>query len=149
MLPSHMRNRTLAELEGHDIPEPKEHSYLIDTIYRLRRVPLHEFTAEDLRIMIGQSISLQYLVPLAIERLQRHSLTHGDYFPGDLLAATLRADHKFWRDNPQCRKQLHEIAERTISSLRGRSHKKKEDFRITLEVLTEAYDIFAAATSAV
>ena len=36
-----------------------------------------------------------------------------------------------------------------IGSLRGRSHKKKEDFRITLEVLTEAYDIFAAATSAV
>ena len=145
-----MRNRTLSELKDRDIAKPKESTYLLDTTYRLRGVPLREFSAEDLRVMIGQNIGLQYLVPLALERLQHHSLAHGDYFPpGDLLAAILRADQKFWRDHPKWRAQLQEITERTITSLRGRSHKKKKEFRITLEALTEAYDIFAAATSAV
>jgi contact-dependent growth inhibition (CDI) system CdiI-like immunity protein len=106
----------------------------------LRHVPLREFNSEDLRIMIGQNIGLQYLVPLALERLDRHSLTHGDYYPGDLLASTLRADHNFWRDHVKWRTQLQRIAERTLTSLRGRSHKKKDEFRITLEALTEAYD---------
>jgi hypothetical protein len=149
MLPSHMRNRTLEELEGRSTPRPQENTYLLQTVDRLRHVPLREFSAEDLRIMIGQNAGLQYLVPLALERLQRHSLTHGDYFPGDLLAAMLRADHKFWREQPQWRAQLQEIAERTIATLRGRSHKKQKEFRITLEALTEAYDTFATATSEV
>ena len=149
MLPSHIRERTLADLEGRDTPKPKEKTYLLQTTYRLRQVPLREFSAEDLRIMIGQNIGLQYLVPLAIERLGRRSLTHGDFFPGDLLAATLRADQKFWRDHPQWRTQLQEIAQRAIASLRGRSHKKEDEFHVTLEAITEAYDTFTAATSAV
>src|SRR5437870_5652857 len=121
MLPSHMRNHTLEELEGRSTPRPEENTYLLQTVYRLRHVPLREFSAEDLRIMIGQNMGLQYLVPLALERLEQHSLTHGDYFSGDLLAATLRADHRFWREHPEWRAQLQEIAERTITSLRGRS----------------------------
>jgi hypothetical protein len=64
------RNRSLQELEGVDWGDPTDQSSLVTTCHRLRRRPLIQFTEEDLRIMIGQNISLPYLIPLAVERLE-------------------------------------------------------------------------------
>jgi len=63
------RIKTLQELEGHDWGEPNFPSHLVITCHTLRRKPLRDFTVEDLRIMIGQNIGLNYLIPLAIEHL--------------------------------------------------------------------------------
>src|SRR6476620_11148465 len=73
------RNRTLTELEGRDWGAPAYSSHLVTTCHRLRHKPLLDFTAEDLRIMIGQNISLELLVPLAIERLELDPLAEGDF----------------------------------------------------------------------
>jgi CDI immunity proteins len=83
------RNKTLQELEEQDWGEPPFPSYLVRTCHALRRKPLRDFTVEDLRIMIGQNFSLNYLIPLAIEQLRRDPLVAGDYYPGDLLGAVL------------------------------------------------------------
>jgi hypothetical protein len=112
MLPSHIRERTLADLEGRDTSKPKEDTYLLQITHRLCYVPLREFSVEDLRIMIGQNIGLQYLIPLALEHLRKHPLAEGDFYAGDLLKMVLAADPKFWRDHPQWRKEIEEIAQR-------------------------------------
>lgn len=80
------RDQSLQELEGEDWGEPTFPSYLVRTCHALRRKPLREFMVEDLRIMIGQNIGLDYLIPLALEHLQQNPLVAGDFFPGDLLA---------------------------------------------------------------
>jgi hypothetical protein len=90
------RNRWLQELEQHDWGEPNYQSNLVQTVHRLRRKPLDEFTVEDLRIVIGQKISLSYLVLLAVECLEKEPLVSGDFYPGDLLAAVLSAGDEFW-----------------------------------------------------
>jgi hypothetical protein len=107
-----MRTRTLAELEGRDIPKPQPSTYLLNAAYRLYHVPLREFSVEALRIMIAQNIGLQYLIPLAIEELRKHPRAEGDFYPGDLLKAVLTADAKFWQDHPDWRKEVEEIAQR-------------------------------------
>src|SRR6516165_7980740 len=81
------RQKSLQELEQDNWGEPPYSSYLVTTIHRLRRKPLAEFTTEDLRIMIGQRISLTFLIPLALERLEDQPLAGGDFYPGDLLHA--------------------------------------------------------------
>jgi hypothetical protein len=86
---------------------------LVGTIHRLRRVPLRQFSVEDLRIMIGQNIGLQYLIPLALEHLRRDPLVQGDFYPGDLLKMVLSADEKFWQDHHEWRKEVEEIGEHT------------------------------------
>ncbi|HEY6409919.1 MAG TPA: contact-dependent growth inhibition system immunity protein, partial [Ktedonobacteraceae bacterium] len=61
------RNKSLQELEGQDWGDGNYFpSYLVLTTHALRRKPLRDFSVEDLRIMIGQNISPDYLVPLAI-----------------------------------------------------------------------------------
>jgi CDI immunity proteins len=62
--------------------------------------------------MIGQNIGLKYLVPLALEHLRKDPLAKRDFYPGGLLKMVLTADPNFWRDHPQWRKEIDEIAQR-------------------------------------
>jgi len=71
-------------------------SYLVKTCNALRKKVLNDFTVEDLRIMIGQGIALDYLIPLAIEVLSDDLFAEGDYYDGDLLNAVLTIKPGFW-----------------------------------------------------
>ena len=57
--------------------------------------PIGEYTVEDLRLMIGQNTGLEYLIPKAIEVLEKDMFAEGDFYPGDLLEKVLGADPKF------------------------------------------------------
>ncbi len=113
------RSKSLNELEGHDWGEPTFDSYLVVTCHRLRRKPLIEFTVEDLRIMIGQQISLPYLVPLAVERLEADPLAAGHYYPGDLLAVVVRVDESFWDSHADSLRRVRGIVRRAEEILRS------------------------------
>ena len=103
------RGKSLQELEGCDWGEPTYHSYLVTTIHRLRRLPLKDFSAEDLRLGIGQNVGLPFLMPLAVEWLEREPLAEGDYYPGDLLTAVLRIEGAFWPDHPDLLRRVREV----------------------------------------
>jgi hypothetical protein len=104
------RNKSLQQLEGQDCSEPTYDSHLVTECHRLRCVPLRDFSPENLRIMIGQQIGLQYLIPLALELLRGDPFTAGDCYEGDLLAAVLRADSRFWIASPGLRAEAARIA---------------------------------------
>ena len=96
------RNKTLQELENQDWGDGSYFpSHLVLTTHALRRKPLREFTVEDLRIMIGQNMSLEYLVPLAIEQLLHNPLAAGDFYEGDLLKNVLSVEADFWQKYPE------------------------------------------------
>ncbi|MFZ0917522.1 MAG: contact-dependent growth inhibition system immunity protein [Candidatus Udaeobacter sp.] len=148
MLAPSIANKSLAELSALG-PYGEADSHIGEQIRALAQKPLRELSSEDLAFLLRQSAGLQFVIPLALERLSVHPLTHRDYYPGVLLVAALGVDESFWRQHAQWRAELNRIAQRTLAILRGRSHKTREKFRITLDTLTEAYDTFAAATSAV
>lgn len=103
-------SQSLQELEGQDWGEDDYFpSYLVRTAHVLRRKPLRDFTVEDLRLMIGQNMGLDYLVPLAIEYLQRDPLAAGDFYEGDLLGSVLTLEPDFWRCRPDLRQAVEEI----------------------------------------
>ena len=93
-------NKTLEELENDYWGKPTYDSHLVQTCHNLRKKPLKDFETEDLRILIGQSFSLNYLIPLAFVELEKDILAEGDYFRGDLLLNVLKSDLKYWIKNP-------------------------------------------------
>ncbi len=104
------RNKSLQELDGHDWGDGGFFpSHLVLTCHALRRKPLRDFTIEDLRIMIGQNFSLDYLVPLAIEHLQHDPFAAGDFYEGDLLASVLKVKSSFWHKRPDLRHAVEDI----------------------------------------
>ena len=94
-------------------------SSLVRRCHELRAKPLDEFLTEDLRIMIGQEIGLEVLVPMAVAVLEDEPLAEGDFFPGDLLAAVLRVAGSFWQAHPDLRRRVTEVVERVDSESTG------------------------------
>jgi len=104
--------KTLEELEGVAWDKSNYDSHLVQTCHNLRRKPVGTFSIEDLRIMIGQNIGVQFLVPIAIEKLQTDPLSEGDFYPGDLLAVVLRIEPIFWKQEPGWKTELKKILDR-------------------------------------
>jgi len=95
-------NNTLEQLENDrwdPDPTPETSSGLVKTVYELRKKPLKDFTVEDLRIIIGQSFSLEFLITLATGELKKNILAEGHFYEGDLLQSVLSSDVNFWKNN--------------------------------------------------
>jgi hypothetical protein len=92
------RFKTIELLEKNIWPNPEGEyaTNLVKKCHALRKKVLDDFTVEDLRIMIGQAIGLDYLVPLAIEVLSDDLFAEGDLYEGDLLNSVLTIDPGFW-----------------------------------------------------
>jgi len=65
--------------------------------------------------MIGQNVSLEHLVPLAIERLHEDPFAEGACYPGDLLVSLLGAEARFWQSHAELLEQLVAITKRAIA----------------------------------
>jgi CDI immunity proteins len=141
-MPDFDRRKSLQQLDGQDWGEPTYPTHLVRECHRLRRVPLRDFTAENLRIMIGQNIGLQYLVPLALELLCVDPFTEGDFYQGDLLQNVLRVEASFWQRRPDLRKETADVAAQAFSLLPTLD---EIDRQCADQVLHEAYATFQKA----
>ena len=79
------KSKSLQEIEGDDWGEPEVDTHLVAICHRLRRKPIKDFGIEDIRIMVGQQIGLELLVPLAIEFLENDPFAEGDFYPGSAI----------------------------------------------------------------
>ena len=118
---------TLEELEGEVWGEPEFESHLVLTCHALRKKELDRFTTEDLRIMVGQTISMPILLPRAIVVLERDPLAEGHFFPGDLLSALLRPGN--WPSLVALSAPIKTICERALAMLELRSAQSLPDGR--------------------
>jgi CDI immunity proteins len=133
------KTKSLQELENKDWGEPNFDSYLVTTCHRLRRIPLKDFTTEDLRIMIGQNIGLNYLMPLAFEKLAKNPLAEGDFYSGDLLVNVLRVNSSFWLEHSQLKTEIAKIVEEAfeIPTIK----------KVECESIQEAYKVFLGTSA--
>jgi hypothetical protein len=124
-------------------PQPVDRAHEMRLELRLCPVLPFEFLerlTEDLRIMIGQGIGLEFLMPLAIDVLRRDPLASGDFYPGDLLSAVTKAEHEFWRRHEHWRQDVRTILKRVGDGMQvlGRF-----DAKTVARILREA-PVFAA-----
>lgn len=117
------RFKSLESLEKAIWPKVDYDSHLVRTTTRLRKIPLNEFTVEDLRIMIGQNFGLPFLIPLALEKLNENILAEGDNFPGDLLSTVVRSDPNFWKENSEYKKILDDLIANNLKLIESQNLK--------------------------
>jgi hypothetical protein len=114
------RNKTIEELDGEEWEDPKFSSHLVSTCYELRKKQLLNFDIEDLRIMIGQNLSLNFLVPLALEILKDNVFAEGNFYCGDLLESLLGVDKEFWKNNTDYKCDLENMLQKNIENLKSK-----------------------------
>lgn len=95
-----IREKSLNEIYGWEPMKPELDTYVLRTAARAMQLPLKDLSAEEIRLLIGQKVGLQYLLPLAIEILRKNPLKQASMFPGDLLAVCKRLEPDDWNANP-------------------------------------------------
>ncbi len=111
--------QTIEELEGDVWGEPDFDSHLVTTCHRLRKKPIGQFTIENLRIMIGQNIGTQYLMPRVLDELESDPFAEGDFYPGDLLQALIKLPHDYWREHGDHHRRALSAASRALDQMRA------------------------------
>lgn len=111
-------HKTLEQLDGLVWNEPDYDSHLVRTCHQLRKKPLRAFTIEDLRIMIGQDINLEFLIPIALKQLRQNILAEGDLYEGDLLNNVLASEEEYWKNHRTNWQTLCEIFENNLTRLK-------------------------------
>lgn len=97
--------QSLDDIEGTTWgPVPVDTTTLVAKVYELRQRPVGELTADDLRLLIGQQVGLDVLLPRALNILKHNPMIEADLYPGDLLAAVLRLPRPYWREHPDSAK---------------------------------------------
>ncbi len=102
-------NNSIEQIEGVKWKEPELNSYVVVECHRLRKIPLSEFTIENLRLLIGQKMSLNIILPLALDVLEENPFAEGNMYKGDLLANIINVAPEFWKENPELNNRLVEI----------------------------------------
>jgi hypothetical protein len=93
-------HQSLDDIEGETWgPPPEDATTLTAAIHAARQKPLAELTTADLRLLIGQRIGLDVVLPRALVVLRETPLVEADLYPGDLLAAALHLPETYWRDH--------------------------------------------------
>lgn len=93
-------NRSIEELEHDFWGEPTFGSYIVTVCHKARQKPISSLSHEEIRCMIGQKTGLRYLLPIAVDILEKEPLIGITYFEGDLLLALLRLERADWENNP-------------------------------------------------
>lgn len=128
-----MNHQTLTMLEGRDWGPPTHSSSLVHRCHELRHVPISSLDAEGLRMLIGQNIGLRWLMPLAVAMLEDEPFVSGDFYPGDLLAAVLRADPDWYAQEPEMAARVRGIAEGVRGRLEEMSKGERKELGKVLE----------------
>lgn len=100
------RTKTLLQLKREKFRDLGWDFHPFPSGYYLRHVPLEKLTEADMWTLIRQAIGLDYLVSMALDRLEMNPLIKAKRSEGDLLSAVLCADALVWKRNPQYRQRV-------------------------------------------
>lgn len=92
--------KSLEQLEGEDWGQPTYDSYVVKACHALRKKPVRDLSNEELRLAIGQEMSLKFLLPVAVDRLSADPLACGDFYAGDLLLKVMQVAKGTWQSPP-------------------------------------------------
>lgn len=131
------KNKTLESLEKRVWPELSEmdkQDWLMVECHALRKKPIKDFSIENLRQMIEQDIGLEFLIPFAIEKLEKDIIAMGECYEGDLLSNVLRSDEEYWKTNKGNWKAICKLFEKNKITLTGTE--------VSADIRNELFDNF-------
>lgn len=91
--------KTLEELENDYWDEPNFAFSLVIQVHQLRKKPLCELNNEELRLLIGQQMNLDFLLRIALEKLIQNPFGSGDLYIGDLFCSVLKVEKEYCGTN--------------------------------------------------
>jgi CDI immunity proteins len=139
--------QTLEQLENDVWDDSELMTTLVRNCHRLRKKPINQFTVEDLRIMIGQDIGTEYLMPKALKVLEVNPLARGDFYDGDLLHSLMKLygeQGKYWKEHPENLNRARKVVSNALEIFNSRA---PEDIDSVDEELIKEAEQFLTKTA--
>jgi hypothetical protein len=123
---------SLEQLENDFWGEPEFDSYVITACHKARKKPLSELSHEEIRLLIGQRIGLKYLLPMALDILEKEPLIEVTFYEGDLMNELIRLDISDWQDGEQLQR-FKNLIKACCEMLRNSEDIKHEQMNIYIQ----------------
>jgi len=100
-------SQSIEQLSGVDWGQPEASATLmIKRCFALVKKPLNRLGNDEIRLAVSQKIGDPFIIDLAMARLEADPLLDAEHYPGDLLAALVRAGDDFWKERTGLRERL-------------------------------------------
>ncbi|CAL65840.1 contact-dependent growth inhibition system immunity protein [Christiangramia forsetii] len=121
-----MKTKSIEQLEKDIWKNPSEFpTDLVEKCHRYRKIGVAELTNEQIRLLISQQIGTEYLIGIALEKLEQNILTECDFYEGDLLTAVSNLPTEFWSKNPFEFQNFKKIVELNLQRIKDELGEKK------------------------
>ncbi|AUC20594.1 hypothetical protein BTO15_00010 [Polaribacter sejongensis] len=95
-----MQSKSIEQLENDYWKEPSEFpTNLVKRCFEYRKIKVSELTIEQIRLLISQKIGIEFLIGIALEKLEQNIIVEGDLYEGDLLDSVSKVPAEFWNKN--------------------------------------------------
>ena len=91
--------RSLNELMKLEPSPPPYVTPMVEQIEIAYATPLKNLSVDQVRLLVGQQIGLEFVMPRALYELSKNPLVDASYYQGDLLNACLSVDREFWMEH--------------------------------------------------
>ena len=123
-----METKSIEQLEKDYWKEPSEFpTDMVKKCYQYRKISIAELTDEQIRLLISQQMGTEYLIGVALEKLEQNILTEGDFYEGDLLVAVSGLPTEFWTENQTEFRTFKSLVERNSELIKTELGEKKYD----------------------
>lgn len=85
---------------------PDNATSIVRSTYELRKKMLSMLDLDDMRLLIGQSIGLEVLIPHSLDFIADNPFVEALYFEGDLFKNIVFTDRTYWEKNPEIKLRL-------------------------------------------
>lgn len=96
-----IKDRSIEELENVYWEDSDFPSYVVQTSQKARKKPISQLSNEEIRLLIGQKIGLEYLIPAALSVISKDPIIEVAFYEGDLLSELLRLSENDWNNNKE------------------------------------------------
>ncbi len=121
-----METKSIEQLEKDIWRNPSEFpTDLVEKCYRYRKISIAELTNEQIRLLISQKIEIEYLIGIALEKLERNILTECDFYEGDLLIVVASLPTEFWNKNQTEFLNFKNLVKRNLELIKNELGEKK------------------------
>ena len=121
-------NKSIEELENNFWEEPELKSGLTMLCYKARKKKINELSEDEICTLIQQKIGLEYLVPIAVKKIENYFSNITDFYLSGLLDALLNLSNDEWINNQEQKNKLISNLYDCKNYLNDEYFKKTEDY---------------------
>ncbi len=92
-----IRDKSIEQLENDYWQDYDFPTGLVRRCHEYRKIRLKDLTSEQMTTLIGQNIGRNYVVRIALEKLESNILPDDDIYPGALFLNILKLEPEFWK----------------------------------------------------